>query len=73
MARPKLEKIEEMLAKGKPITLTDAQYEKKTGIALPKEKYYLLNKSAIAKLCKKYGFKIILQEKTITLTKGDQL
>ncbi|MBR5410033.1 MAG: hypothetical protein IK104_05120 [Clostridia bacterium] len=71
MAKPKLEKIEAMLSKGKPITLTDAQYERKTGASLPKGKYYLLNNSAIARLCKKYGFIIELQEKTITLKKGE--
>ena len=71
MKKPKLGIIEELLAKGKPLTLTDAQYEKKTGAPLPKEKSYLLYRSALSKLCKKYGYHIKLQEKTITLIKGE--
>ena len=71
VANPKLETIEEKLKKGEVFSLTDSQYEKKTGIPLPKGKYYLLNRSALAKLCRKYGYILKLQEKKVSFVKGE--
>lgn len=62
---PDLTKLEELFSKGTPFSLTDAQYEAKTGVMLPKGKYYLLNNSALAKLCEKNGYELKLQEKTV--------
>lgn len=72
VASPKLETIEAKLKKGEVFSLTDTQYEKRTGIPLPKGKYYLLNRSALAKLCRKYGYALKLQEKKVTFVKGEE-
>ncbi len=69
MAKPKLDEIEKFLSKGKEISLTDAQYEKLTGIPLPKDSYYLKNNSALAKSANKAGFKIEVIEKKVLLKK----
>lgn len=69
MSKPNLTEIEKRLKEGKTFSLTDAQYTKSTGIPLPKNKRYLLNSSALAKLCQKLGCKIELQEKRVTFTK----
>lgn len=66
---PDLTKLEVLFSKGKPFSLTDAQYEAKTGVMLPKKKWYLLNRSALAKECKKNGFKMKVQEKTVYFEK----
>lgn len=69
MAKPKLEEIEKLLSKGKEISLTDAQYEKLTGIPLPKNNYYLKNRSALAKIAKNADYVIEVIEKRVILTK----
>ena len=51
MSKPNLAEIEKMLKEGKQFSLTDAQYTKKAGRPLPKGKSYLVNRSALAKLC----------------------
>lgn len=70
--RPRLDAISAVLTSGKCLTLTDAQYEAKTGIALPKDTYYLKNGSALARLCKEYGYCIEVQEKRVFLRKECQ-
>ncbi|MBQ7090444.1 MAG: hypothetical protein IJN82_04930 [Clostridia bacterium] len=67
--KPDLTKLERWFSKGKPFNLTDAQYEAKTGAMLPKRKWYLLNRSALAKECEKHGFKMRVQEKTVYFEK----
>ena len=67
--KPDLSKIIDSLKDGKAFQMTDAQYEKKTGARLPKEKSYLINSSALAKVCKEYGYTIKVQEKTIFVDK----
>lgn len=67
--KPKLENLEYLFKQGKPFQLTDAQYEKKTGLRLPKDAHYLLNKSALAKKCAEQGFTMELQEKVVTFKK----
>ena len=70
MARgPDLSAIIDLLKDGKPFQMTDAQYEKKTGTSLPKDKSYLKNSSALAKVCKERGYTIKVQEKTIFVEK----
>ena len=71
MAKPNLTEIEERLKNGELFSLTDAQYTKKTGLALPKEKNYLIKRSALAKLCKKYGYSLSLTEKRVSFEKED--
>ena len=68
--KPQLEKLDSLFAKGNNFSLTDAQYEKKTGTQLPKDKYYLLNKSALAKKAEKEGYTIELIEKKVILKKN---
>lgn len=72
MSKPNLTEIEEKLKKGESFSLTDKQYTKKTGIPLPKEKNYLLNRSALAKLCKTLGYRIELQKKQVTFVKEEK-
>jgi len=67
--KPKLDEIEKMLAKGITFSLTEAQYEKKTGARLPKDNGYLVRKSALAKRCEEYGYMLRLQEKVVYLEK----
>lgn len=67
--QPDLRKVEALLKKGEAFTLTDAQYERKTGCMLPKDKNYLKNRSALAKKAKENGYKIEVLEKTVLFTK----
>lgn len=69
MANPNLKDIEALLAKGEEFCLTDSQYRKKSGTSLPKDRYYLINRSALSRLCAKYGFKIAVQEKQVEFVK----
>ena len=66
---PKLENLDDLLDKGKDFSLTDAQYEKKVGIPLPKVIDYLLNRSALARKCREKGYTITVQEKTVFFKK----
>lgn len=72
MAKPNLSEIERRLNYGDDFSLTDAQYKKQAGLALPKRKDYLEKKSAVAKLAKTFGFSIKVQEKTIFFIKGEK-
>lgn len=69
MSKPNLAEIKKMLKEGKQFSLTDAQYTKKAGRPLPKGKSYLVNRSALAKLCQVMGYRIELQEKKVTFIK----
>lgn len=66
---PKLENLDVLFSKGESFSLTDAQYEKKTGIPLPKGKSYLIKDSALAKKCKELGFTLSVQEKIVFFRK----
>lgn len=68
--KPNLNKLNYLFDR-ESFELTDAKYEKLTGAPMPKDKYYLLNKSALAKKCRELGYKLILQEKLITVVKKD--
>ena len=50
-------------------SITEEQYEQMTGVPLPKGTNYLLNKSALSKIAKKRGFKLILNKRTISFKK----
>ena len=50
-------------------SLTESQYKKSVGKPLPKDIYYLKNKSALSKKAKEYGYCIAVKEKTICLKK----
>jgi hypothetical protein len=58
MGRPKLEKIEKMMEIGEDFELSNQQYKAKTEAEFPKDKYYAEKKSAVAKVARKYGFRI---------------
>lgn len=49
---PKLDALEKFFNSNKNFSLTDAQYEARTGIPLPKSIRYLINNSALAKKSK---------------------
>lgn len=66
---PKLENLEQLFKKGKNFSLTDAEYEKKTGVMLPKDKSYLKNRSALAKKAKEAGFVVDVIEKQVVFRK----
>lgn len=67
--KPKINNLEIFFKRGENFSLTDAQYEKETGAMLPKSPYYIKNKSALAKMAKKYGFCIEVIEKTVIIKK----
>ena len=67
--KPDLNNLKNHFESGKDFELTDSQYEKKTGAVLPKNKYYTLKNSALAKKAKKYGYYLELIEKTILIKK----
>ena len=69
MQSPNLKEIERLLNTKTELTLTDAQYKKKTGRSIPKDKSYVVNKSALARLCKKLGFTITVQERAVIMKK----
>lgn len=62
-------KIIPLLQADEEFSLTESQYLKSTGRKMPKGMYYLKNSSALAKLIRKYGFRIEVQERTILLKK----
>lgn len=69
MKKPNLEKLLPLLESGEEFSLTETQYLQKTGATLPKDIYYLKNKSALSKKVKEYGYCILIKEKTISLKK----
>ena len=68
-SKPKLGALESLFVKGTAFSLTDSQYEAKTGARLPKNSNYLLKQSALAKYCRKMGYKLKLQEKIVYFEK----
>ena len=66
---PKLENLDKLFSKGEDFALTDAQYERKTGVMLPKDKNYLLNKSALAKKAKQAGYSMEVTERRVDFKK----
>lgn len=66
---PDLSALTSMFGKGQNFELTDAQYERKTGVPLPKGSYYLRNRSAVARVAMENGYSIEVIEKRIVFTK----
>lgn len=62
---PKLKNLDNLFEKNERFSLSDAEYEAKTGTRLPKESNYLLNNSALARKCIEMGFSMKLQEKVV--------
>lgn len=69
MAKLNFEKIIPLFEADQEFSLTESQYLKNVGQPLPKDYYYLKNKSALAKEAKKHGYQIEIQEKTVCLKK----
>lgn len=62
---PKLKNLDDLFKNNERFSLSDAEYEARTGVRLPKESNYLLNSSALAKKCSEMGFTMKLQEKVV--------
>lgn len=70
---PKIDfsKIEELLNTSNTFSLTSEQYKILVGIDLPKDRYYLLHKSALAHFAKEKGYKIeVHRDVTIDFVKN---
>lgn len=63
---PKLKNLNDLFKNNERFSLSDAEYEAKTGARLPKDSYYLLNHSALANKCSELGFTMKLQEKVVS-------
>ncbi|MDE6656955.1 MAG: hypothetical protein K2J88_00020 [Oscillospiraceae bacterium] len=72
MPRPELEKIIELLKSGEPFSLTNSQYKNKTGLPIPKNNAYVVRDSAVARKAKEYGYKVKVQERTISFEKEEK-
>ena len=66
---PKLENLNALFQANHDFSLTDEQYENRTGIPLPKKTDYILKRSALAKKCKELGYTITVQEKRVFFRK----
>lgn len=68
---PKIDfsRIDEMVNSSLDFSLTEHQYQKLTGKALPKDTYYLTHKSALSRYAEQKGLKIVVHEKTISFQK----
>lgn len=71
MAKRNFEKLIPLFEANEEFSLTESQYEKSVGKPLPKDFYYLKNKSALSKKAKEYGYCIEIKEKTICLRKAN--
>lgn len=69
---PKLENLDYLFANQNEFSLTDSEYEERTGIRLPKNMNYLLNNSALAKKCENLDFSIKAQEKIVYFKKNER-
>ena len=69
MAKLNFERLIPLFEANEEFSLTESQYQKSVGKSLPKDYYYLKNKSALANEAKKYGYCIEIKEKTVCLKK----
>ena len=69
MAKLNFEKLIPLFESNEEFSITESQYEKSVGKSLPKDYYYLKNKSALSNEAKKYGYCIEIKEKTVCLKK----
>lgn len=57
--RPKLTELDYLFEKGTTLEIPDKLYEEKTGVSLPKEKSYLIKRSALSARAKEKGYFIV--------------
>lgn len=69
MAKLSFEKLIPLFEANQEFSLTESQYQENIGQSLPKDYYYLKNKSALANTAKKYGYFIEIKERTVCLKK----
>jgi hypothetical protein len=69
MAKPNFEGLIPLFEANEEFSLTESQYQRSVGKALPKDGYYLKNKSALAKEAKKHGYYVEVKERTVCLKK----
>lgn len=62
--------LESIINSSIDFSLTEKQYEKLTGRAMPKDTGYLIRQSALARFAKSRGLSIQVREKTITFVKN---
>ncbi len=67
--RPDLTELLPLFEAQADFSLTETQYAEKTGATLPKDSYYLLRKSAVAKAAAQHGFALFVNERTISFKK----
>ena len=70
MAKLNFEKIIPLFEANQEFSINENQYQKNVGNSLPKDFYYLKNKSALANVAKKYGYCIEIKEKTVCFKKA---
>ncbi len=70
MAKLSFESMAPLFKSDKDFSLTESQYQKSVGKTLPKDYYYLKNKSALSKEAKKYGYYIEIKEKILCFKKA---
>lgn len=71
MAKLNFEKITPLFEADQEFSLTESQYLKSVGYPLPKDSYYLKNKSALANEARKYGYQVEIKEKVVCLKKSN--
>lgn len=72
MSQLKSEQIESLLKIGESFSLTESQYEEKTGQKIPhSSKSYLLHRSAIARLAQQYGYEMTAKMRGEMLTETE--
>ena len=55
---PDLDKLDDLFAEGRDFQLSGENYEEKTGVALPKGKSYIINRSALSRKANEHGYDI---------------
>lgn len=66
-------KMEQLFKSNEEFSITETQYCKNTGWALPKDTYYLKHRSPLSKEAKKYGYSVEVNERTINFKKIKQV
>lgn len=67
--QPNFAKLYPLFEANSDFSLTEAQYEKLTGVPMPTKTYYLLNGSAVMRAAKEKGYQLFLNEKTLSFRK----
>ena len=72
---PNLGNLLPLFESNSDFSLTETQYEQMTGANLPQRKKYIEADSALSKLAQKYGYKVIVQKRTVLcekISEGEQ-